>query len=110
MEDIGDMNAERRDSASHRRAGLGAPHSMRKVRNEGGRQMYVVNSHRHWRLVMMDSTKKQVWAFDPMGDKFSEREKDVITRAFPEHTFQNLDVRVQGREDHVNCGIWVIWA
>eukprot|EP00976_Prorocentrum_cordatum_P000231 5049-Prorocentrum_minimum.AAC.1 len=83
---------------------------MRKVRNEGGRQMYVVNSHRHWRLVMMDSTKKQVWAFDPMGDKFSEREKDVITRAFPEHTFQNLDVRVQGREDHVNCGIWVIWA
>ena len=110
MEDIGDTNAERRDEASHRRTGLGAPHSMRKVRNEGGRQMYVVNSHSHWRLVMIDSTKKQVWAFDPMGNTLSEREEDVITRAFPEHAFRNLGVRVQGREDHVNCGIWVIWA
>ena len=54
MEDIGDTNAERRDEASHRRTGLGAPHSMRKVRNEGGRQMYVVNNHSNWRLVMMD--------------------------------------------------------
>ena len=110
MEDIGDINMERRDRTSHRRAGLGAAHLMRQARNEGGRQMYVVNSHLHWKLVMMDSTKKQVWAFDPMGNKFNGREEDVITRAFPEHTFQNLDVKVQGREDHVNCGVWVIWA
>eukprot|EP00976_Prorocentrum_cordatum_P018653 377944-Prorocentrum_minimum.AAC.1 len=104
MEDIGDINMERRDRTSHRRAGLGAAHLMRQARNEGGRQMYVVNSHLHWKLVMMDSTKRQVWAFDPMGDRFDGREKDVIMRAFPEHTFQNLDVKVQGREDHVNCG------
>ena len=36
MEGIGDINAERRDGASHRRAGLGASHSMRTIRNEGG--------------------------------------------------------------------------
>eukprot|EP00976_Prorocentrum_cordatum_P086280 1186442-Prorocentrum_minimum.AAC.2 len=73
MEDIGDINAERRDSASHRERGLGASYLMRKVRNEGGRQIYVVNSYQHWRLVMMDSTKRQVWAFDPMGSKFGVR-------------------------------------
>ena len=83
MEGIGDINAERRDGASHRRAGLGASHSMRTIRNEGGRQIYVVNNHLHWRLIMMDSSKKQVWAFDPMGNKFTEREKDVIGQAFP---------------------------
>eukprot|EP00959_Pyramimonas_sp_CCMP1952_P469070 9494312-Pyramimonas_sp.AAC.2 len=34
-----DMGAEQRDNATHRTTGLGTPYRMRRVRNEGGRQM-----------------------------------------------------------------------
>eukprot|EP00959_Pyramimonas_sp_CCMP1952_P469069 9494312-Pyramimonas_sp.AAC.1 len=59
---------------------------------------------------MIDSTKRQVWTFDPMGHIFEENEEKLIKRAFRDHTYKNLNIRVQGEGDKVKCGIWVIWV
>eukprot|EP00959_Pyramimonas_sp_CCMP1952_P372034 7790460-Pyramimonas_sp.AAC.1 len=45
-----------------------------------------------------------------MGSKFGKNEEDAMKRAFIDHAFRNLNIKVQGEEDRVNCGIWVIWA
>eukprot|EP00959_Pyramimonas_sp_CCMP1952_P146563 3067681-Pyramimonas_sp.AAC.1 len=85
----------------------GATRSLRTARDRGERKIYILARNLHWRVLLVDSTKKQLYTFDPLGCAFTDTEMEATLRVFPDHDHIDLDLKLQS--DVVNCGAWVVW-
>eukprot|EP00959_Pyramimonas_sp_CCMP1952_P337371 7065078-Pyramimonas_sp.AAC.1 len=88
--------------------GRGATRSLREARDRGERKVYILARGLHWRVLLVDSTRKQLYTFDPLGRVFTDTEVAATQRAFPGHDHIDLDLKLQS--DVVNCGAWVVWV
>ena len=80
---------------------------LRTARDKGERKIYILARNLHWRVLLVDSAKKRLYTFDPMGHAFKDSEMEATLRVFPDHDHVDLDLKLQS--DAVNCGAWVVW-
>ena len=80
---------------------------LRTARDKGERKIYILARNLHWRVLLVDSAKKRLYTFDPMGHAFKDSEVEATLRVFPDHDHIDLDLKLQS--DVVNCGAWVVW-
>eukprot|EP00959_Pyramimonas_sp_CCMP1952_P393062 8235875-Pyramimonas_sp.AAC.1 len=80
---------------------------LRTARDRGERKIYILARNLHWRVLLVDSTKKQLYTFDPLGCAFKDTEMEATLRVFPGHDHIDLDLKLQS--DMVNRGAWVVW-
>eukprot|EP00976_Prorocentrum_cordatum_P059224 1175395-Prorocentrum_minimum.AAC.1 len=94
-------------SLAARETRRGVTRGLRTARDRGERKIYILARNLHWRVLLVDSTKKQLYTFDPLGCAFKDTEMEATLRVFPDHDHIDLDLKVQS--DVVNCGAWVVW-
>ncbi len=71
----------------------------------------VVGDQRHWRIVLIDGTNREIYTYDPYGTGFPTRLKNALQQA-TDNTglpWTHKDVQYRLQNDSHNCGIWVLF-